>query len=114
MSVPLNEKRLIERREACNFTKIEAAKKMGLTQSGYVRYELGERKPTLQIVEAMASCLGTSVGYLLDQTDDSTPDRIIISKDKDPLLFDLVNNYINSDESQRERLLSYINKLASK
>ena len=54
MSAPLIPERLKKSREACGINKTEAAKIIGLTQSGYVRYENGERKPTIQVIEAMA------------------------------------------------------------
>lgn len=111
MSAPLIAERLQERREALGINKITAAKMMGVTQSGYLRYESGERKPTIQVVEAMAACLSTSVGYLTGETDDPSPDRILVHKEEQPVLFEIAQGFPELSKTERRRLLAYYKKL---
>lgn len=113
MSVNLIPERLKEIREAKGLNKMEASRIMGVTQSGYVRYELGERKPTIQTVEAMAAALGTSVGYLTGESDDPSPDRVLILKSEDPVLFELARNLTSAEDSQKKRILTYASSLLS-
>ena len=111
MSAPLIHERLKECRESCGINKTEAAKIIGLTQSGYVRYENGERKPTIQVIEAMAACLNTSVDYLIGESDNPESDRIVVEKGKNPVLFEISEKIDNLSKSQQTRLLEYYNKL---
>ena len=113
MSAPLIPERLKDRREALGLNKTNAARKIGLTQSGYVRYENGERKPTIQTIEAIAASLSTSVDYLIGKTDDPSPDRILILKKDDPVLFDISEKIKKLDDNTRKRLLAYYDTLTS-
>ncbi|SNU07816.1 Helix-turn-helix [Lachnospiraceae bacterium] len=47
-------------REAMGITKVEAARRMNIPQSSYVRYENGVRKPTHATIIQMAQVLNTS------------------------------------------------------
>ncbi|MBQ9198651.1 MAG: helix-turn-helix transcriptional regulator [Lachnospiraceae bacterium] len=111
MSAPLIPERLKKSREACGINKTEAAKIIGLTQSGYVRYENGERKPTIQVIEAMAACLNTSVDYLIGESDNPEADRIVVEKEKNPILFEISESFDNLSKTKQARLLEYYNKL---
>ena len=111
MSVPLIPQRLAKCREKIGLNKLEAAKKIGLTQSGYVRYESGQRKPTIQIVEAMAAAFETSVDYLIGLSDDQSCDRVTILKNDNPLLFEIVTDFQHLDAKQQQRVHSYFQKL---
>ena len=51
----LNIKRLIECREKNGITKMEAAKRMQLSQPAYLRYESGERTPSIQAINVIAN-----------------------------------------------------------
>ena len=83
----LNKQRLILCREKLNLTKQEAAKKMQMSQPAYLRYESGDRLPSVHVIQTMANVLGTSVEYLTVKTDDSTPTCYLIEKLSDPKLF---------------------------
>ena len=98
MTAPLIADRLAERRMALGLNKLNAARKIGLTQSGYVRYENGERKPTIQTIESMAIHLNTSVDYLTGRTDDPSPDIIVVSKADSPILFEIIEGFQHHDE----------------
>ena len=111
MSAPLIPERLKECRESCGINKTEAAKKIGLTQSGYVRYENGERKPTIQVIEAMATALNTSVDYLTGVNDNPASDRIVVEKKSNPVLFKITENFDDLSASQQKRLFEYYKKI---
>ena len=110
-SIILNKQRLIECREKLGLTKQEVSKRMQLAQPSYLRYELGERNPSIQIIQVMADVLGTSVDYLTDQTDIPTPTSYTIHAKTNPELFELVELYQTLDSSAQNRLLSYIKTL---
>ena len=104
--------RLKSVREQLNLSKAEAARLIGLTAASYVRYEAGDRCPSPQVITSIAEKLGTSVAYLLGETDDISPDVVIIHKNSDPLLFELVKKTQSANDATLQRLLSYYHKLA--
>ena len=108
--IELNRARLTECRERLGLSKREAAKRMNMSQPAYLRYESGERTPSIHVVQTMADVLSTSVDYLLGNTNDNSPDSFLIRYSDDPILFKIIQNYKN-DESTRERLMAYFNKL---
>ena len=71
----LDRKRLINCREKLGITKQEAARRMQMSQPAYLRYESGERTPSIHVIQVMADVLNTSVSYLTGQTDNPNPDR---------------------------------------
>lgn len=111
MKAILNCERLKEQRLRLGLTKIEASKLMHLTQSGYVRYESGERNPAYPMIMVMAQALNTSPEYLTGETDDPVPDYIIIDRKKSPEAFYIVEHIGDMNDEQRNRLLSYFNEL---
>jgi transcriptional regulator with XRE-family HTH domain len=106
----LDRKRLIYCREKLGITKQEAAKRMQMSQPAYLRYESGERTPSIHVIQVMANILGTSVAYLTGQTDNPNPDSYVIKSDTEPDLFHIIDKYKNSDIEMRKRLLSYFQK----
>lgn len=104
--------RLKSAREQLNISKAEAARRIGLTAASYVRYEAGDRSPSPQVIASIAEKLETSVAYLSGETNDISPDVVSVHKNIDPLLFELITNTKNADESTLQRLLSYYHKLA--
>lgn len=107
----LNCQRLINCRKQLGITKQEAAKRMQMSQPAYLRYELGERKPSIHVIQFMAHILGTSVNYLIGKTDNPSPDSYLVKIENEPELFDLITTYVNSDTNTQNRLLSYFKKL---
>lgn len=110
----LDRKRLINCREKLGITKQEAARRMQLSQPAYLRYESGERTPSIHVIHVMADVLATSVAYLTGQTDNPNPDSYLIKLDTDPELFQLIEKYKNSDIEMKNRLLSYLRKYTEK
>lgn len=107
----LNRERLIECRKKLGITKQEAAIRMQLSQPAYLRYESGERTPSIHVIYYMAHILGTSADYLTGKTDDPTPNTYIVQADEKPELFTLIEVYNRSDSDSQARLLSSFNKL---
>ncbi len=107
----LNRQRLISCRENLGITKQEAAKRMEMSQPAYLRYESGERTPSIHVIRVMADVLGTSVAYLTDESNNPAPNSYQVKQDTNPELFHLIETYINSDTNTQNRLLAYLNKL---
>ena len=109
----LNCERLIECRKALGITKQEAAKRMLMSQPAYLRYESGERVPSIHVIYFMANVLGTSADYLTGKTDNRAKNTYWVDANMEPELFSLVESYSKSDAQTRQRLLSYFSKLSS-
>lgn len=112
MSILVNIVRLKQCREKLGITKMEAAKRMQLSQPAYLRYEAGTRIPSLQTLTVIANVLNTSVEYLTDQSDDSQPNSYTILKSTEPELFDLISKCKKSNENMIKRLSIYASKLS--
>ena len=110
-SIKLNKQRLIECRKNLGITKQEAAKRMNMSQPAYLRYESGERTPSIHVIQTMADVLGTSAAYLTDKTDNPAPTSYTIHAKTDPELFQLIEAYQNFDASMRNQLITYIRNL---
>ena len=108
----LNRERLIECRKKLGITKQQAAIRMQLSQPAYLRYESGERTPSIHVIYYMANVLGTSADYLTDRTDNPNPNTYWVNANAEPELFSLVESYNKCDAQTRERLLSYFLKLS--
>lgn len=98
-------------RESLGINKAEAARRMHMTAMGYGRYESGERVPSFQSIQYMALHLGTSYAYLFCETDDPSPDQVLISQDKNPVLFELTVELSKEDSYMQQRMLAYYRKL---
>lgn len=106
----LDRKRLICCREKLGITKQEAARRMQLSQPAYLRYESGERTPSIHIIKVMADVLSTSVDYLTGDTDNPNPDCYLIKAETEPELFQLIKTCRNTDAKTRDRLLAYFSE----
>lgn len=65
--------RLRKMREARGLTQRELAKAIGVSRQAIGFYESGEREPDLETVQKLAQVLGTSISYLVGETDDPSP-----------------------------------------
>ena len=107
----LDRNRLIACREKLGITKQEAAKRMQLSQPAYLRYESGERTPSIHVIQMLANVLVTSTACLPGKSDNPSPDIYLIKSDTDPELFFLIQKYRNSDTEMKNRLLSYLQRI---
>lgn len=110
-TITLNTKRLIESREKLGITKQEAAKRMKMSQPAYLRYESGQRIPSIHIIYAMADILGTSAAYLLGQTDNPNQSRYVVDSQNDSDLFEIVKFYNEADTATKSRLIAYFKEI---
>ncbi|MBQ6230891.1 MAG: helix-turn-helix transcriptional regulator [Eubacterium sp.] len=94
-----------------NISKQEASRRIGVSQPAYLRYESGEREPSLHVIKDIARVFNTSVDYLTGKTDSPEPDSITINKKDNPVLFSIVESYENWDEAQIKRLTAYAKKI---
>ncbi len=62
--------RLLTLRKERHLKQTELAKELGLSISGYCRYEYGEREPTASVIVRMARYFGVSSDYLLGLRDE--------------------------------------------
>lgn len=102
--------RLIECRKKLGITKQEAAKRTQMSQPAYLRYESGERTPSIHVIYFMANIFGTSVEYLTGKTNDPTPNAYWVNVDTEPELFSLIEAYHDVNTKEKERLLAYMAK----
>jgi len=103
--------RLKKIREDRGLNKAEAARLLGLSKMGYLRYESADRTPSYQTIVFMAQKLGTSPDYLIGATKNPEPTEYIITKSDDPVLFELITDVIDKKNPARDRLLTYYKKL---
>lgn len=62
-------KRIRDLREDSDLTQTKVAKMLGMSQTGYSKYETGENDLPTAVLIKLAAFYNTSIDYLLDQTD---------------------------------------------
>ena len=62
-------KRLRDLREDRDMTQKQVAEILGMSQTGYSKYETGENDIPTQILIKLSKLYGTTIDYLLNQTD---------------------------------------------
>ena len=65
--------RIRDLREDNDLTQTQIAQMLGMSQTGYSKYETGENDLPTQILIRLADFYHTSVDYLLGRTDQKTP-----------------------------------------
>ena len=65
--------RIRDLREDRDMNQTELAKILGMSQTGYSKYETGENDIPVAILEKLADFYQTSVDYLLGRTDEPRP-----------------------------------------
>jgi transcriptional regulator with XRE-family HTH domain len=103
--------KLKEARERLGITRVEAARRMNIPQSSYVRYEKGDRKPTHATIVQMAQALETSVDYLIGESDDDRADMALVHKELEPILYEITTGAKEFNEAQLNRLLMYYKEI---
>lgn len=62
-------KRIRDLREDSDLNQTQVAKMLGMSQTGYSKYETGENDLPTEVLIKLANFYGTSIDYLLGQTD---------------------------------------------
>ena len=62
-------KRIRDLREDMDLNQTQIAKYLGMSQTGYSKYETGENDLPTQVLIKLADLYGTSIDYLLGRTD---------------------------------------------
>ena len=65
--------RLKDMRSDAKLTQKEVAAKLNMSQTGYSKYETGERIPTVENFCILANYFGTSLDFMMDRTEERTP-----------------------------------------
>ena len=68
-------RRLRELRDEKDLTQTEIAKMLGMSQTGYSKYETGENDIPTEVLIKLANFYNTSIDYLLGQTDNKRKPR---------------------------------------
>ena len=68
-------RRLRELRDEKDLTQNEIAKMLGMSQTGYSKYETGENDIPTDVLIKLANFYNTSIDYLLGQTDNKRKPR---------------------------------------
>ena len=105
--------RLAEMREERGLTKVEAARRMHLSLSGYTNFERGERTPSWQTVFTMALVLGTSTGYLTGETDDPSPEYVLMPIRENDSLSELAPFFQRLTEEERDAVAVVVKTMAA-
>jgi transcriptional regulator with XRE-family HTH domain len=100
--------RLKKLREQKGLSQRELAKKVNIAHSTLGMYEIGEREPDFKITSRLASYLGTSIDYLVGNSDDPRPveeitdahQRIEDALADDPDAEDLLNFWMELKERE--------------
>lgn len=65
--------RIRDLREDANLSQVKVAKLLGMSQTGYSKYETGENDVPTAILVSLAQLYHTSVDYLLGLTNERKP-----------------------------------------
>jgi len=91
-------KKLREARESKKISQQDLAKLIGSVHTVIGRYERDEMKPSIDVVKRLADELGTTVGYLLGETED----REFL---KDPSMLKRLNDISKFSEVDKEHII---------
>ncbi|MDU8952190.1 MAG: helix-turn-helix transcriptional regulator [Streptococcus sp.] len=87
--------RLKELRKKANFTQVEVAEKLGISQPAYASWERGAKKPTQENLVKIAQVLNVSVDYLVGNSEDKSDEL-----DNIELLFRMNSKGLTDDEKK--------------
>lgn len=110
MADKLIKERLKAIREGLGINMAEASRRLELSKMGYLRYERGDREPSVQSIEFIAERFGTSVEYLTGKTDDPSPSKIVFSRKTNPELFDLLLELKDEEGNTYDALVEILKK----
>ena len=70
--------RLRELRKKENFTQVEVAEKLGISQPAYASWERGVKKPTQENLVKIAQVLNVSIDYLVGNSDEENTNKELV------------------------------------
>lgn len=70
--------RLRELRKKENFTQVEVAEKLGISQPAYASWERGVKKPTQGNLVKIAQVLNVSIDYLVGNSDEENTNKELV------------------------------------
>lgn len=99
--------RLKELRKKTNFTQVEVAEKLGISQPAYASWERGVKKPTQENLVKIAQVLNVSVDYLVGNSENKDDDL-----DNIELLFRMNSTGLTDDEKKvfKKELIEFMEK----
>lgn len=71
--------RIRQLRKDNDFTQVQVARLLGMSQTGYSKYETGENDLPTRVLITLADFYQTSIDYILGQTDVKTPIHKLIA-----------------------------------
>ena len=72
--------RIRDLREDHDLNQTQIAKMLGMSQTGYSKYETGENDVPTAVLIKLSRFYNTSIDYLLGETDDPQPYRLFFEK----------------------------------
>ena len=72
--------RIRDLREDHDLNQTQVAKMLGMSQTGYSKYETGENDIPTAVLIKLSRFYKTSIDYLLGETDDPKPLRLFLKK----------------------------------
>ncbi|MFS9077125.1 helix-turn-helix domain-containing protein [Streptococcus mitis] len=99
--------RLKELRKKANFTQVEVAEKLGISQPAYASWERGVKKPTQENLVKIAQILSVSVDYLVGNSDNKKE-----TLDNIEFLFRMSSKGLTEEEREilKKELIEFIEK----
>jgi len=99
--------RLKELRKKANFTQVEVAEKLGISQPAYASWERGVKKPTQENLVKIAQVLNVSVDYLVGNSEEKSDEL-----DNIELLFRMNSKGLTDEEKEifKKELIEFMEK----
>lgn len=99
--------RLKNLRKQANFTQVEVAEKLGISQPAYASWERGVKKPTQENLIKIAQVLNVSVDYLVGNSEEKSDNL-----DNIELLFRMNSKGLTDEEKAvfKKELIEFMEK----
>lgn len=109
-------------REEEHLTKKDLAEKLGLSPSAISMYESGDRKPSIEVIEAVGDYFNVDIDYLLGKQDERRKISFdflkekceleyyfgVLSAKEDQIDLDFMREYIKADEQTKKFLTDFL------
>lgn len=101
-------------RKKRNMTQLRLATEVGISQEAISSFENRGSNIKLEFLIKIADFLNTTVDYILERTNNDAPLREVIKSVVDKQQDELLNNYVQLNNLQRNDLLWYSEALKNK